>query len=226
MTATGVPVDFPLAVPRRKLLSELVYERLVAEIIDGRRAPGHQLRLDVIARTWRVSRTPVRQALLRLADLRFVTIIPNAGTHVADWTMRDMAERVDVLARLVTEESLHRLSVDGPITPGSTSGCELTGYLDLVGALIEQEFGRLGRQLVRDHAAPLQLLVAAATPATVAAVHRHGLDLERGRDGRRKLLTHANEAITRGDSPTAYAALSDLSIAFRNSLSAPSTTPV
>ena len=48
-------------------MSEIVYEDLYTQIRTGALAPGTPLREDVLTRTYGVSRTPVREALQRLA---------------------------------------------------------------------------------------------------------------------------------------------------------------
>ena len=89
---------------RPQLLSGLAYERLLAEIVSGRLPPGQRLRLDLLAHAWAVSRTPVREALQRLVDMRFVQVSPSAGTRVAEWSSVDMVERAHVVGRLIVEK--------------------------------------------------------------------------------------------------------------------------
>lgn len=213
---------------RPQLLSGLAYERLLEEIISGRLPPGHRLRLDLLAHSWSVSRTPVREALQRLADLRLVHVSPNAGTRVAEWTIHDMIERAEIIGRLLaigTLDTVTRRSADAaaapaiPLTLPSMSGCELTDYLDVAGFLIEREFGRLGERVVRDYAEPLRLFLAAET------MHRHGVDLEPGRERRRALLGTALGSIRRDDPAAAHRALAALSAAVVEALeSAPGTS--
>jgi DNA-binding GntR family transcriptional regulator len=58
----GLPA---LAVPRSALANE-VYDNLLDALMDGRLAPGDRLVMDRLAEDLGVSRTPVRDALLRL----------------------------------------------------------------------------------------------------------------------------------------------------------------
>lgn len=183
---------------RPQLLSGLAYERLLAEIVSGRLPPGQRLRLDLLAHSWAVSRTPVREALQRLADMRFVHVSPNAGTRVAAWSISDMIERARVIGALLDSESRAALPVQG-LAGGSrpaVAGCELVGYLELAEHLIAHEFGRLGAHIVRDHIEPLRLFVEPET------ARRHGVDFESGRALRRELLATAHAAVVR-QNPTA-----------------------
>lgn len=50
----------------RTSMSDRVYERLLAMLIDGEIEPGQRIRVDAISRQFEVSQTPVRESLLRL----------------------------------------------------------------------------------------------------------------------------------------------------------------
>ena len=59
-----------------------VYERLLADIVTMRLAPGATLNEKQLCQDFGVSRTPVREALLRLAEENLVDIYPQIGTLV------------------------------------------------------------------------------------------------------------------------------------------------
>ena len=63
----------------RALLRDEVFARLRDAIVDGTFRPGEQLRDLELADWLGVSRTPVREALLRLADAGLVTATPRPG---------------------------------------------------------------------------------------------------------------------------------------------------
>lgn len=83
------------------LLGDQVYSLLMDDIVLDRYAPGERLNLDAIALQLGVSRTPVREAIRRLADEGFVQISRNSRTQVADWNDSDMQERIRALGLLV-----------------------------------------------------------------------------------------------------------------------------
>src|SRR5579872_7140067 len=62
--------------------SRLVYRALRDAIISAELAPGQRLSENELAERLAVSRTPVREALIRLRDERFVQIVPQLGTFV------------------------------------------------------------------------------------------------------------------------------------------------
>lgn len=67
----------------RATSAAIVYEQLRAQIISLAIPPGTALSENDLARTFGVSRTPVREALLRLADELLVEIVPKSGTTVS-----------------------------------------------------------------------------------------------------------------------------------------------
>jgi DNA-binding GntR family transcriptional regulator len=98
-----IPLNAP-AIDRR-LLRDDVYQRLRDAIVDGSLAPGEQLRDAELAAWLGVSRTPVREALLRLAEAGLVIAQPGRSTTVSPLNVRDVREARDVVA------AMHELAV-------------------------------------------------------------------------------------------------------------------
>lgn len=59
-----------------------VYERVRDAIVRGEMEPGQRLSENALAERLGISRTPVREALVRLSDDRLVEIVPQLGTFV------------------------------------------------------------------------------------------------------------------------------------------------
>ena len=102
-------------VPSRSLLRDDVYVRLRDLIVDGTLAPGEQLRDTEVAEWLGVSRTPVREALLRLQQAGLVAAQPGRATYVT--TVDDRATRhaqsvVAAMHRLAVEEAVGQLTAD------------------------------------------------------------------------------------------------------------------
>jgi DNA-binding GntR family transcriptional regulator len=76
--------------------SDLVYHKLRAQIIAKKRRPGERLPEETIARELDVSRTPVREAIRRLATEGLVTLIPNAGARLANPSRREIIDTYEV----------------------------------------------------------------------------------------------------------------------------------
>jgi DNA-binding GntR family transcriptional regulator len=71
-----------LTISRPKSLTELVVDELRARIIDGRLRLGTALSENALAAELGLSKTPVREALLRLRLERLVEVLPQRGTYV------------------------------------------------------------------------------------------------------------------------------------------------
>jgi len=73
-------------------LQESTYSRLRDDIIDGRIAPGANLQEEDLSRTFGVSRTPLREAIRRLAEEGLVTVLPYRGARVLDLNAEQLVE--------------------------------------------------------------------------------------------------------------------------------------
>ncbi len=82
-------------------LTEQTYRVLKEKILRGELKPGVQISVPTTAIALGVSRTPVNDALKRLANDGLVEILPRQGTFVTELTSRDVAEIFDM--RLMIE---------------------------------------------------------------------------------------------------------------------------
>ena len=99
-----IPTDSPT--PQRSLLRDDVYRSIRDAIVRGQLAPGEQLRDQELGAWLQVSRTPVREALQRLAQAGLVVAQPGRMTRVAP---EDPA--LILAARQIAAE-LHGLAID------------------------------------------------------------------------------------------------------------------
>ncbi|ARQ12243.1 GntR family transcriptional regulator protein (plasmid) [Rhizobium etli] len=81
---------------RRVTTAGAIYERLYADIVSLRMPPGLLLQEKRIAEDFGVSRTPVREALLRLSEGGLVDIYPQSGTVVSRVPVASIPEAVVV----------------------------------------------------------------------------------------------------------------------------------
>lgn len=85
--------------------SERAYRALMQEIVSFTLVPGDDLDEATLVGRLGVSRTPVREALVRLAAEGLVQLVPNRGARVAPMGWNDIREHLeafDVSQRLVT----------------------------------------------------------------------------------------------------------------------------
>ncbi|WP_407560069.1 GntR family transcriptional regulator [Streptomyces sp. 184] len=98
MTSHPAATHEPIA--RAEPLREAVYLRIVALVSSGAYAPGAPLTEAGLSRTLQVSRTPVREALLRLQAEGVLQSALARGFTVRPLVRRDAAELYPVLAAL------------------------------------------------------------------------------------------------------------------------------
>ena len=123
------------------LVARTVYDRLLSGIALGDYAPGSALNEKKLAGELGVSRTPVREALLRLRLEGLVRVVPRGGIFVAETTIRQIREITEV--RLVLEECSGRLAVARCSPPWLA---EFQAWLDTCG---EAWPGLSGRERMR-----------------------------------------------------------------------------
>jgi DNA-binding GntR family transcriptional regulator len=94
-------------------------------IVSGELAPGSVLRQEQLSERFGVSRTPVREALRRLAALGLVSFEPNRGVRVRTLSHDDLREAFLVRAELealVTAEAARKMT---PETLEELEECEM-----------------------------------------------------------------------------------------------------
>lgn len=99
-----MPIPSGSSAVGRSLLRDDVYTRLRDAIVDGTFAPGESLRDGDLADWMGVSRTPVREALLRLAESGLILARPGRSTVVAPLEEAAVRDARDVVA------SMHELA--------------------------------------------------------------------------------------------------------------------
>jgi GntR family transcriptional regulator, rspAB operon transcriptional repressor len=91
---------------RATTTASVVYRDLRDDIISLRRKPEEPISEKQIAESYGVSRTPVREAVLRLADEGLIEVFPQSGTFVARIPLAVLPEAIAV--RRVLEEAVMR----------------------------------------------------------------------------------------------------------------------
>ena len=108
-----IPPDSPAV--DRSLLRDDVFRRLRDAIVDGTFLPGEQLKDLELAEWLGVSRTPVREALLRLGNSGLVVALPGRSTTVSaidDTAVHDARDVIGAMHALAVRQVAHRLSAD------------------------------------------------------------------------------------------------------------------
>ncbi|HTR83895.1 MAG TPA: GntR family transcriptional regulator [Reyranella sp.] len=95
-------------ISRTGTASAAIYADLRAEILALKRLPGTPLSESQVAMACGVSRTPVREAILRLASEGLVDVFPQSGTFVSRIPLAALPEAIVI--RKALEEAATRLA--------------------------------------------------------------------------------------------------------------------
>ena len=111
---------FPKLKEGKRTLQTLVYQHIREQIMRGTLKWGQRLSEEFLARSFNVSRTPIREAIFRLEQEGLVIKNPHNGFHVREFT----------------EEEIHEI-------------CHIRGVLEslLVGLVVEKMNGELKLKL-------------------------------------------------------------------------------
>ena len=90
MSSVPNPISEPV------LLADRAYEGLRDRIVTLQITPGEPIDEDGVARELGMGRTPVREAIKRLALENLVTVFPRRGTFASDINITDLAQISDV----------------------------------------------------------------------------------------------------------------------------------
>src|SRR5947209_10798259 len=85
---------------QRGLLADRAYRALRDRLVTLRIPPGAPIDEDAIGRELKMGRTPVREAIKRLALENLVTVFPRRGTFASEINITDLAQVSDVRAVL------------------------------------------------------------------------------------------------------------------------------
>ncbi|MDY0287432.1 MAG: GntR family transcriptional regulator [Sphaerochaeta sp.] len=94
----------------RVTASEEIYQTLRSEILSLRFKPGEELNLQLLSEQLQVSRSPVRDALMRLSGDNLVDIFPQKGTRVSLIDLKQVEE--ERFLRKSLEESAVRKGIN------------------------------------------------------------------------------------------------------------------
>lgn len=98
-TAVTAPA-VPPASPASRLLRQTVYDQLRADILACRLPPGADIREAELAARFEVSKSPVRDALMRLEREGLVITLPRQGYRVAPVSLADVQDMFHLRAAL------------------------------------------------------------------------------------------------------------------------------
>jgi len=146
----------PIAVPHRLQpleafagsLGAKVYQTLRQAILSLSYRPGEILRKPEICAELGVSRSPVSDAVARLAGEGLVDVVPQAGTYVARFSMAEIREgaflreaielqAIEMVAERISEEQLVALRRNITVQAALLADGDIAGFYQLDGEMHE-----------------------------------------------------------------------------------------
>jgi DNA-binding GntR family transcriptional regulator len=132
--ATSTASDIPDAGALRQKSTDRVYAALRRKVIDSELSPGSQILEQELAMMLGVSRTPLREALVRLENEGLLEIIPRHGVRIIPMSVADMKEIYQVLVSL--ESTAAAALASKP--PSDAALDELDAIYDRMDALLKR----------------------------------------------------------------------------------------
>ena len=94
---------------RNNLLRVQVYDYLQHQMLIGALKPGASISVNTMIKELKVSRTPLREALLLLQEQGFVTIVPQRGVKINLLTLEDVKDIYEILGGIESRVIMARL---------------------------------------------------------------------------------------------------------------------
>lgn len=86
----------PAAALDSETLSEHVFRRIQSAIVQGHIAPGSKISEPELARTYGISRGPLREAIHRLEGQKLLVRVPHVGARVVSLDHRELVELYEI----------------------------------------------------------------------------------------------------------------------------------
>jgi DNA-binding GntR family transcriptional regulator len=109
-TVRSAPAIHRRGRPRAATASSRIYSDLRGELVSLQRRPGEVVSEAEIALSYGVSRTPVREAILKLSDEGLLEIFPQSGIFVSRIAVAALPEAI--IIRKALEETTARLAAE------------------------------------------------------------------------------------------------------------------
>ncbi|MFK4482965.1 GntR family transcriptional regulator [Curtobacterium sp. AB7] len=194
---------------RRSLLRDAVFLRLLENVLRGEYRRGQRLRLDTIAEDMRVSRTPVREALVALESHQLVTVQRYVGVVITRWTVGQMTERVRIARALVVDPPVSGTGHDDRFDPAWLRECwtEAGAFVELVAWFLRRSGASVSADWMLSQRTVLDMFF------TDDVALANGIDAVVDRARRLELVDQAARAAERDAADDCAAALLELATA-------------
>jgi len=168
-------------------LADTIYATLRDQIMTVRLKPGESLQEVRLAELFRVSRTPIREALRMLTREGLVEILPRQGTYVAALSVRDVLDAFEIRYHLepamvrkaapaITPEAVAKMNVlvesfvERPTSFDHVLGAERAD-VEFHDVILTLAGNALVQKMVRDVRLKIQRLAFSVPPARYRQSH-------------------------------------------------------
>ncbi|QQD75566.1 GntR family transcriptional regulator [Curtobacterium sp. YC1] len=191
---------------RRSLLRDAVFLRLLDNVLRGEYRRGQRLRLDTLASDMRVSRTPVREALVTLESLQLLTVQRYVGVVISQWSVEQMVERVRIARTMLADPPSSTPATDDRFDTACLRGCwtEAGAFVELGAWYLRRRGSSVSAEWVLSQRIVLDMFF------TDDVALANGIDAAVDRRRRVELVERAAEAAQRDALDDCAAALLDL----------------
>ncbi len=175
VTRKASPTAKPLTqATNRRSRADDVYEQLKQNIADFKLVPGDRFTENSVTERLDVSRTPVRQALVRLQQEGYVEVLFRSGWRVLPFDFAKFEQLYDL--RMVLETTAaHRLCDEGLRSPNPVDHARVDELMTLWLVPVAQRSADTVQVSLWDEAFHCALVAAAGNPE-MARVHRDVTD--------------------------------------------------
>jgi len=156
-------------------LREQVYQYLSSQIQAGELRPGTFIKLDVLSKELEVSKTPLKEAIIKLECEGFVEILPRRGILVKKLTSQEIKDLYEIVGTL---ESMVVLSVFDQLTKEYIAQMKECNE-EMLKALENKEFDKYYRLNLKFHDYFLNLSPNMTLRSYIAPVKQRLYDFNR-----------------------------------------------
>lgn len=188
-------------IPQHNQLKDQAYAYVKNRVLDLTFPPGQPLREAALVQECGISKTPIREALIRLEQEGFVTVMPYRGAFVSDYSKNDLEEIAELrellegaavrkAAESMAPEDLEEFRRITEAAQEAYEGGDTEAVVDLFDAFDDLLFAQVGNRRIakllselRDHMVRIGRLTAGIPGRIGRSLEQHQMIYDAVRKG-------------------------------------------
>ncbi len=158
----------------RRPLSDILYEQVLECILSGELAPGASISEAEVGAMFEVSRTPIREVLIKLGEQGLVDVFPQVGTFIAPIRIEE-----------VMQAAFIRENLECALIRDAANKIDQAGIDALAAILREQEIAKEAGDMIRfyqaDEAMHARIAEIAGKPRVWRVIQQSKIHVDRVR---------------------------------------------